>query len=69
MKIRPLGAKLYHAVGRTDRQADMTELIVVLRNFANESKKWNYSIISMFLTFFKHIISFIIKKCLVVLHM
>jgi len=30
MKIRPVGAELFHAVGQTD----MTKLIVVLRNFA-----------------------------------
>ena len=32
MKIRPVGAGLYHVDGRTD----MTELIVAFRNFANE---------------------------------
>jgi hypothetical protein len=31
MKIRPVGAELFHAGGRTD----MTNLIVVIRNFAN----------------------------------
>jgi len=30
MKIRPVGAELFHA----DRQTDMTKLIVVFRNFA-----------------------------------
>jgi hypothetical protein len=40
MKIRPVGAELSHADGRTDgetdrhKQADMTKLIVTLRNFA-----------------------------------
>ena len=52
MKIRPLGAELCHAVGRTDRQADMTKLIVVFRNFANASNNGIYIIISMFLTYF-----------------
>jgi len=38
MKIRPVKADLLHADGRTDRQTDMTELIVVFRNFANAPK-------------------------------
>jgi hypothetical protein len=35
MKIRPMGAELFHADGR----ADMTKLIVAFRNFANAPKK------------------------------
>ena len=35
MKIRPVGAELFHTNGQTD----MTKLIVALRNFANEPKK------------------------------
>jgi len=35
MKIRPLGAELFHVEGRTDRRTDMTKLIVAFRNFAN----------------------------------
>jgi hypothetical protein len=35
MKIRPVGAELFHA----DRQTDMTKLTVVPRNFANAPKK------------------------------
>jgi hypothetical protein len=35
MKIRPEGAELFHAGGRTD----MTKVIVVFRNFANAPKK------------------------------
>jgi len=35
MKIRPVGAELFHADGRTD----MTKLIVALRNYADEPKK------------------------------
>jgi hypothetical protein len=35
MKIRPVGAEFYHAGGRTDRQTDMTKLIVAFCNFAN----------------------------------
>jgi hypothetical protein len=34
MKIRPVGAELLHADGRTD----MTNLIVAFRNFANAPK-------------------------------
>ena len=35
MKIRPVGAELFHAEGRTD----MTELIVAFRNFAQAPNK------------------------------
>ena len=35
IKIRPVGAELFHA----DRQTDMTKLIVAFRNFANAPKK------------------------------
>jgi hypothetical protein len=42
MKIRPLEAELFHADGRTvgwtDRQTDMTKLIVAFHNFANAPK-------------------------------
>jgi hypothetical protein len=42
MKIRPVGAELYHADGgaggRTDGQTDMTNLIVAFRKFANAPK-------------------------------
>jgi hypothetical protein len=34
MKIRPVGAELFHADGQTD----MTKLIVAFRNFANAPK-------------------------------
>jgi hypothetical protein len=34
MKIRPVGAELFHA----DRRTDMTKLIVVLLNIANAPK-------------------------------
>jgi len=43
MKIRPVGAELFHADGQTD----MTKLIVAFRGFSNapkkscESMKWN----------------------------
>ena len=35
MKIRPVGAELFHA----DRRTDMMKLIVVFRDFANAPKK------------------------------
>jgi len=35
MKILPVGAELFHA----DRQTDMTNLTISLRNFANDPKK------------------------------
>jgi len=36
MKIRPVGAELFHAGGRTD----MTKLIFGFRSFANAPKNW-----------------------------
>ena len=33
MKIRPVGAELFHADGRTDRQTDMTKLTVAFTQF------------------------------------
>jgi len=41
MKIRPVGAELFHAGGRTDSRADMTKLIVTFRNFAHAPDKLN----------------------------
>jgi len=38
MKIRPVGAELYHVDGRTD----MTELIVAFRNYATAPKNGSY---------------------------
>ena len=38
MKIRPVEAKWLHADGQTDRQTDMTKLVVTFRNFANAPK-------------------------------
>jgi hypothetical protein len=37
MKIRPLGAQLFHTDRQTDRQTDMTKLIVTFRNFAKSA--------------------------------
>ena len=42
MKIRPMGAELFHADGRTDGQTDMTKLIVAFRNFAEAPNETNF---------------------------
>jgi len=36
MKIRPAGAELSHADGRTDRRTDVTTVIIEFRNFAKK---------------------------------
>jgi hypothetical protein len=38
MKIRPVGAELFHADVGTDRRIDMTKPIVAFRSFANAPK-------------------------------
>ena len=38
MKIRPMGAELFHAERLTDRQTDMTKQVVAFQNFANVPK-------------------------------
>jgi hypothetical protein len=38
MKIRPVGADLFHADGRTDGRTDMTKLIIGFRNSENAPK-------------------------------
>jgi len=38
MKIRPVGAELFYADGRTDGPTDMTKLIVAFYKFANAPK-------------------------------
>jgi len=38
MKIRLVGAEVFYEDGRTDRQTDMTKLIVAFRSFANAPK-------------------------------
>jgi hypothetical protein len=35
MKIRPVGAELVHADGRTEGRTDTTKLLVAFRNLAN----------------------------------
>jgi hypothetical protein len=39
MKIRPVGAEIFHAYGRTDLQTGMTNLRVAFCNFANAPKE------------------------------
>ena len=39
MKIRPVGADLFHADGRTDGQTNTTKLIAAFHNFANAPNK------------------------------
>jgi len=43
MKIRQLGAKLFHADGRTDGRTDKMKLIFIFRNFENTPKDVNES--------------------------
>jgi hypothetical protein len=46
MKIRLVGSELFHGDGRTDRQAEVTNLVVAFYNFANAPKNstfWSYS--------------------------
>jgi len=38
MKIRPVGAELFHVERRTDERTDMMKLIVPFRNFAKAPK-------------------------------
>jgi len=38
MKIRLVGAELFHAGERADERTDMTKLIVAFRSFANAPK-------------------------------
>ena len=43
MKIRPVGAELFHRDEQTDRQTDMTKLRDVFRNFANVPENWRHN--------------------------
>ena len=38
MKIRPVAAELFNEGGQTDRQTDMTKLMVAFRNYTNAPK-------------------------------
>jgi hypothetical protein len=42
MKIRPVGAKLFQEVRRTDGRKDKTKLIVVFRSFSNAPNKYEF---------------------------
>ena len=46
MKIRSLGAEIFHADRRTDKQTDMTKLIFAFRNFANAPKFYHWDRVS-----------------------
>ena len=52
MKIRPVGAELFHADRRTDKHTDTINLIVDFRNFANASErilaKWQSRLLPLF---------------------
>ena len=37
MKVRPMGAEVYHAEGWTDEQTDTTKLTFAFRNFAKSA--------------------------------
>jgi len=56
MKIRPVGAELFHAERRMDGQTEMTELIGTFRNFAYAPKM--SAIFHMFMVPFIIIYSF-----------
>jgi len=49
MKVRPVGAELFHWDSRTDGRTDMTKLIVTIRTLANAPKN---SITHMFQGFY-----------------
>ena len=51
MEVRLVGTDLMHAVGQTDRQADMAKLIVAFRNFVNAPKNSTFSPHSVFSVF------------------
>jgi hypothetical protein len=42
MKTSSMGAELFRADGRTDKQTDMTKVIVAFRNFENAHLNDNY---------------------------
>ena len=42
MKIRPVGAELFHA----DRRTDMTKLIIAFRNYVNAPKNSYYRLLA-----------------------
>jgi len=48
MKIRTLGAELFHVNGRTDGQTDTTNLTVDYHNFGNAPKMQDFPFVSSF---------------------
>jgi hypothetical protein len=38
LKIRQVGAELFHADGQTDKRTDMTKIIFAFRNFSKAPK-------------------------------
>ena len=47
MKTCTVGAQLFHTSRQTDRQTDMTKLIVAFRNFENAPKNGNHKMYSL----------------------
>ena len=54
MKIRLMGAELFHADGRTDGQTDMKKLTDTFSNFGNTPKNYFLNNISCLINFFLH---------------
>jgi hypothetical protein len=50
VKIRPVLVELFRADGHTDRQTDMTQLVLAYRNFANTTK--NHTVILLSILWF-----------------
>ena len=51
MKIRPVGAELFHAYRRGDGQTDMTKLIVAFRNSAILSNNYSFILSNLHVVF------------------
>jgi hypothetical protein len=51
MKIRLVGAEIFHTDGRTDRETRMTKLIVVFRNFSNSPTNWKFRLQNVLVCF------------------
>ena len=47
VKIRPVGAELFHADGQTDRRTGMTKLIDAFRTFRNAPKNSSHQEIQL----------------------
>jgi len=48
MKIRAVGAELFHADGQADKETDVMKLIVSFRNFANVPKNSQWWTVPLF---------------------